>query len=181
MVNYEVTVHNSERFKAYTREYIYITLVGEKGQSKTTWLSGAKSFLGMELKCTITTEKALGKLQQVVVQKKPLLFLNDHWFPTKIEVKTDTNETYIFPLYTWITDSEKHYFREGQAFIPSKDPFDSSSRQEELDNRQEAYRWKTSGEGLPDHIKAKEPTDLHLDAQFILLKEIWLNTQGFIA
>uniref|UniRef100_A0A3Q2DDR5 PLAT domain-containing protein n=1 Tax=Cyprinodon variegatus TaxID=28743 RepID=A0A3Q2DDR5_CYPVA len=121
MVNYKVTVYNSERFKAYTREYIYITLVGEKGPIyifyPNLYLFVKTIYVICSLKVTITTEESLGKLQQVVVQKEKgrLFYFNDNWLPTKIAVDTDTNETYIFPLYTWIADNEKHYFREGQG------------------------------------------------------------------
>ncbi|XP_038157960.1 polyunsaturated fatty acid lipoxygenase ALOX15B-like [Cyprinodon tularosa] len=162
MGTYEVKVDTAGGIFPKTTNYIYMRLVGEEGESDSTWISE---------KCEIKTDKSLGKLQQIVIHKETSFYMfSDDWLPEKIEVKTHKNETYIFPLYTWITDGGKHYFREGQAFIPSEDPFDPSSRQEEISKRQDAYRWKTSEKGIPDHIKAKDTDDLPKDAQFTFSK-----------
>uniref|UniRef100_A0A3Q2D590 PLAT domain-containing protein n=1 Tax=Cyprinodon variegatus TaxID=28743 RepID=A0A3Q2D590_CYPVA len=106
MGTYEVKVYTAGGIFPQTKDYIYMRLVGEEGESDSTWISEK----------VIKTDKSLGKLQQIVIHKETSFhLLPDDWLPAKIEVKTHKNETYIFPLYTWITDDGKHYFREGQG------------------------------------------------------------------
>uniref|UniRef100_A0A8C9ZZQ7 Lipoxygenase domain-containing protein n=1 Tax=Sander lucioperca TaxID=283035 RepID=A0A8C9ZZQ7_SANLU len=64
----------------------------------------------------ISCPVSIGKLVLIELDKQCLpLFPEDTWFPTKVEVKSPEGDTYNFPIYRWITDSEVHRFREGTA------------------------------------------------------------------
>lgn len=57
---------------------------------------------------------SLGKLMLIEIDKKRLLlFPEDDWFPTTVQVKSPEGDTYNFPIYRWIDDCEVHLFKEG--------------------------------------------------------------------
>lgn len=60
----------------------------------------------------VSCPKSLGKLVMIKLDKQKR-FLQDSWYPAKVEVKSPKNKTYHFPIYHWITDSEVYCFREG--------------------------------------------------------------------
>ncbi|XP_035992942.1 polyunsaturated fatty acid lipoxygenase ALOX15B [Fundulus heteroclitus] len=129
---------------------------------------------------TITSKNSIGKLLLIKIHKKPLVYFQDSWFPKKIEVKAPDGKLYIFPMYTWITDDQIHYFNEGQALTVLED-FPSRGRKirsEELKKRQKAYSWKKYGEGIPEHVEAENQSQLPLDAQFILSKSMMFKLKA---
>ena len=57
---------------------------------------------------------SLGRLVLIELDKQQLpLFPEDSWFPTTVKVESPEGDTYSFPIFRWITDSEVHRFREG--------------------------------------------------------------------
>lgn len=65
---------------------------------------------------TISCGATLGHLACIELDKQPCgLFPVDTWFPDKIEVKSNQGPTYIFPIYRWISDTEKHWFCEASG------------------------------------------------------------------
>uniref|UniRef100_A0A7N8WU53 Arachidonate 15-lipoxygenase B-like n=1 Tax=Mastacembelus armatus TaxID=205130 RepID=A0A7N8WU53_9TELE len=63
---------------------------------------------------TVSCSSSLGNLVLIELDKKHLpLFPEDSWFPAKVEVKSPEGDTYTFPIYRWINDSEVHRFKEG--------------------------------------------------------------------
>uniref|UniRef100_A0A8D0D8M0 PLAT domain-containing protein n=1 Tax=Sander lucioperca TaxID=283035 RepID=A0A8D0D8M0_SANLU len=106
MVNYEVTVSTGNLAFAATFNNVFIKLVGTDGESKRT-------LLGNPL-CSCVCVCVCVCLVLIELDKQCLpLFPEDTWFPTKVEVKSPEGDTYNFPIYRWITDSEVHRFREG--------------------------------------------------------------------
>uniref|UniRef100_A0A3Q2PR51 Lipoxygenase domain-containing protein n=1 Tax=Fundulus heteroclitus TaxID=8078 RepID=A0A3Q2PR51_FUNHE len=171
METYQVTVYHSKETNSCTLNNIYIKLRGEKGTSEQNWLSGNECYVG-------TVYLLLTCIVQIICKccLDPFLKISpeDNWFPKKIEVKAPNGKIYIFPMYTWITDFQIHCFREGQglSLTVNEDctPLGKKKRSEELEQRKEAYRWKESERGLPDHVEARDPSQLPLDAQFTLRK-----------
>uniref|UniRef100_A0AAX7USN4 Uncharacterized protein n=1 Tax=Astatotilapia calliptera TaxID=8154 RepID=A0AAX7USN4_ASTCA len=114
MINYEVTVFTGNLALASTFNNVYITLVGTDGESKRIDLTSWKPsfFRGQVSHFIVSCPKSLGKLVMIKLDKQKR-FLQDSWYPAKVEVKSPKNKTYHFPIYHWITDSEVYCFREG--------------------------------------------------------------------
>ncbi|XP_040892492.1 polyunsaturated fatty acid lipoxygenase ALOX15B-like [Toxotes jaculatrix] len=177
MVNYQVRVSTAKLAGATTFNNVFIKLVGTDGESKRQWLlslKGASSFVqGTESSFTVSCPTSLGKLVLIEVDKKRLpLFPEDSWFPAKVEVKSPEGETYHFPIYRWITDSEVHRFREGTAVKVFEDNhhLGKYSRQQELKERAEDYRWSVYAEGIPHCIKVENPLSLPCEVRFSFTK-----------
>lgn len=63
---------------------------------------------------TVHCPASLGRLLLVELDKKTLpLMPQNAWFCSKVTVETPEGETAHFPVYRWISDQEKHLFREG--------------------------------------------------------------------
>lgn len=80
------------------------------------WKNILKPFLSLLQVSTFTVScpVSIGKLVLIELDKQHLpLFPEDSWFPAKVVVKSPEGDTYNFPVYRWITDSEVHRFREG--------------------------------------------------------------------
>ncbi|XP_073321825.1 polyunsaturated fatty acid lipoxygenase ALOX15B-like [Pagrus major] len=177
MVNYKVTVSTSHATAATTFNNVFIKLVGEDGESDREWLigfRGATAFVkGAVSSFNVSCPKSLGKLVLIEVDKQRLpLFPEDSWFPAKVEVESPEGVTYTFPIYRWITDSEVHRFREGTALRVFEDNHHLGrySRQQELQQREEDYRWDAYAEGIPHNIKAESPLDLPCEVRFSFTK-----------
>ncbi|XP_030604396.1 hydroperoxide isomerase ALOXE3-like [Archocentrus centrarchus] len=173
MVDYEVTLFTGDLAFASTFDDIYIKLVGS-GESQRTLLPRSwipSLFKGGVSKCTISCPKSLGKLVLIELQKETMFF-NDSWYPAKVDVKSPEGDTYHFPIYHWITDSELHYFREGAALLVFEDKcsVDGYSREQEIKQQQEVYCWGVYEEGIPHCIKADSLQSLPDDIRFSLSK-----------
>ncbi|XP_038570739.1 arachidonate 12-lipoxygenase, 12R-type-like [Micropterus salmoides] len=174
MMDYEVTVYTGDFLSAHTFNDVYINLVGTDGRTKRSLLNGFTSFIGIKPHCIVSCPTSLGKLILIELQKEcQSFFLNKAWFPAKVEVKSPEEKTYIFPIYEWITDSEVHRFREGTALTDREDTSSpgSSSREQELKQRDQEYCWYVYAEGLPHCIKEKNPFLLPWEVQFSFTKD----------
>ncbi|XP_078022368.1 polyunsaturated fatty acid lipoxygenase ALOX15B-like isoform X2 [Epinephelus lanceolatus] len=126
MADYQVTVSTSYLDDAGTCDYVFIKLVGKDGESEHTRLmdsKGESSFIrGAVSTFTVSCPVSIGKLVRIELEKQPSQN-PDEWFPTKVEVKSPEGDTFKFPLYCCITDSEVYSFREGIE-EPGKWPFE---------------------------------------------------------
>uniref|UniRef100_A0A3P9MN05 Arachidonate 15-lipoxygenase type B n=1 Tax=Oryzias latipes TaxID=8090 RepID=A0A3P9MN05_ORYLA len=177
MVNYKVTLYTDDRVAAGTLNHVYIKLVGTQGESERKWLmglKGAKAFKkGAVSSFTVSAPTSLGQLVLVEVDKKAFVgFLEDSWFLSMVEVKSPYGDTFTFPVHRWISDSNVHRFREATALrvLDDKHHLGRYSREQELKEREEAYRWHVYTEGLPHCIKAEDLTSLPCEVQFSFTK-----------
>ncbi|XP_054460533.1 polyunsaturated fatty acid lipoxygenase ALOX15B-like [Anoplopoma fimbria] len=177
MVNYTVTVSTTNLAAASTLNNVFIKLVGTDGESESTWLvslKGALTFMrGAVSSFTVCCPVSIGKLVLIEIQKAYFpLFLEDFWFPAKVEVKSPEGDTYNFPIYRWITDSDVHRFREATALTVFEDNHHLGrySREQELQQREKDYRWDVYVEGIPHCIKAEDPLSLPCEVRFSFTK-----------
>uniref|UniRef100_A0AAX7UGN5 Uncharacterized protein n=2 Tax=Haplochromini TaxID=319058 RepID=A0AAX7UGN5_ASTCA len=160
MINYEVTVFTGNLALASTFNNVYITLVGTDGESKLS----LKPLCILKLFKTtcdvshfiVSCPKSLGKLVMIKLDKQKR-FLQDSWYPAKVEVKSPKNKTYHFPIYHWITDSETadtlvirlSTHHSVIAIVPS---------------------WDVYAQGIPHCIKGNSIQSLPYDVHFSLTK-----------
>lgn len=177
MVYYHVTVSTAFVAAAGTFNNVFIKLVGEEGESVRKWLisfKGAAAFVkGAESSFRVYSAESLGKLVLIELDKQRLpLFPEDSWFPAKVEVKSPEGADYHFPIYRWIDDSKVHRFREGTALRAFEDThlLGRHSREQELKEREEEYRWDVYAEGLPHIMKAENPLSLPCEVRFSFTK-----------
>ncbi|XP_049899817.1 polyunsaturated fatty acid lipoxygenase ALOX15B-like [Epinephelus moara] len=200
MADYQVTVSTSYLDDAGTCDHVFIKLVGKDGESERTRLMGSKgesSFIrGAVSTFTVSCPVSIGKLVRIELEKQPSQN-PDKWFPTKVEVKSPEGDTFKFPLYCWITDSEVHRFREG--IEPGKRPFEKlfaailppeegtsnfpsdrrqTGRRElrfgggtDRNQQEKDYRWHEHAEGIPHCMKAEDLSDLPPEVQFSFTKD----------
>uniref|UniRef100_A0A3Q1ILX8 Arachidonate 15-lipoxygenase B-like n=1 Tax=Anabas testudineus TaxID=64144 RepID=A0A3Q1ILX8_ANATE len=176
-VDYKVTVYTGDLVGATTLNNVYIKLVGTDGESQRQWLiglKGAAAFIkGQVSTFTVSCPTSLGKLVLIQLDKQRLpLIPEDSWFPAKVEVESPGGDTYKFPIYRWITDSEVHHFREGTALRVFEDNnhLGAYSREKELKQRSEDYCWDVYVEGIPHCIKVDNPLDLPTEVRFSFTK-----------
>ncbi|XP_020504092.2 hydroperoxide isomerase ALOXE3 [Labrus bergylta] len=177
MVKYQVTITTGSIAGASTFNHIFIKLVGTDGESDRSWLinfKGALAFTpGAVSSFSICNSASIGKLVLIELDKQRLpLFPEDSWFPTKVEVKSPEGDTYNFPVYRWITDSAVYRFREGRALTVFDDThhLGKYSRQQELKQREDDYRWDVYKEGIPHCMKAGNPLSLPCEVRFSFTK-----------
>uniref|UniRef100_A0A3Q1IYD3 Arachidonate 15-lipoxygenase B-like n=1 Tax=Anabas testudineus TaxID=64144 RepID=A0A3Q1IYD3_ANATE len=171
MVNYKVTVYTGDLAGATTLNNVYIKLVGTDGESQRKWMTGLKGATMSTI--TVSCPTSLGKLVLIQLDKQRLpLIPEDSWFPAKVEVKSPCGDTYKFPIYRWITDSEVHHFREGTALRVFEDDnhLGAYSREKELKQRSKDYCWDVFVEGIPHCIKVDNPLDLPCEVRFSFTK-----------
>ncbi|XP_073323093.1 hydroperoxide isomerase ALOXE3-like [Pagrus major] len=174
MVDYDVTILTGNRAYSTTINNVFVKLVGTDGESNRTWAKGPLSVLaGTVYHFTLSCPNSIGKLVLIELDKQRFtLFPEDAWFPAKVEVKSPEGDTYTFPIYRWITDSETHHFREGKALrvYDDKNPLGRYSRDKELKMRAEDYRWKVYADGIPHCMDAEEPCSLPPEVRFSFTK-----------
>ncbi|KAL3999916.1 metalloproteinase inhibitor 2 [Sarotherodon galilaeus] len=147
MVSYDVIIFTGNPAFATAFNSIYINLVGTAGESKRTHLKRLTPsfYRGAVSHFIVSCPKFLGKLVMIKLDKQKR-FLQDSWYPAKVEVKSPKNKTYHFPIYHWITDSEVYCFREGTGF------------------------WDVYAQGIPQCIKADSIQSLPYDVHFSFTK-----------
>ncbi|XP_033986167.1 hydroperoxide isomerase ALOXE3-like [Trematomus bernacchii] len=178
MVDYKVTVSTGTRVFAGTKHHIHIKLVGTDGESKRKRLRSIAVPLPFSRKqvstFTVSCPVSIGKLILIELDKEIVLVVEDDWFVAKVEVESPDGETYNFPIYRWITDSEVQRFREGTALRVFEDshPLGRYSREQELKQRGKDYRWDVYAEGIPHNMKAKNALSLPPEVRFSFNKTI---------
>ncbi|XP_039879966.1 hydroperoxide isomerase ALOXE3-like isoform X1 [Simochromis diagramma] len=177
MVQYKVTVFTGDHLNSTTLNNVFIKLVGKDGESDRTWLMGLKgatSFvIGAVSTFKVSCPTSLGNLVLIELDKQSLpLFPEDAWFCAKVEVKSPEGDIYSFPIYRWIADSKVHRFRDGKALRVFEDNHHLGrySRQQEIQQREEDYRWDAYAEKIPHSMKAENPFSLPYEVQFSFTK-----------
>ncbi|XP_074482909.1 arachidonate 12-lipoxygenase, 12R-type-like [Sebastes fasciatus] len=156
MVDHEVTISTSFLDDAGTSDNVFIKLLGFDGSSEHTKLIGLEGdspfTRGAVSRFKVSCKDSIGNLFQIKLKKQPLKeFPEDSkWFPTKVVVKSPEGETYKFPIYKWIDDSEVYCFTEERGLC-----------------------WEVYGEGIPHHLKVDSYLSLPLweprrDLQFAI-------------
>uniref|UniRef100_A0A3B5QU52 Hydroperoxide isomerase ALOXE3-like n=1 Tax=Xiphophorus maculatus TaxID=8083 RepID=A0A3B5QU52_XIPMA len=115
MAEYKLKVTTGAMKHAGTMDHIYVILLGTEGQSPRTELNNLGiDFITRAYK--VKTSSSLGKLLLVKVEKDPfLLFPEDEWYCSKIEVTTPEDEEIVFPCYRWISRGEFVELRGGKG------------------------------------------------------------------
>ncbi|XP_059184084.1 polyunsaturated fatty acid lipoxygenase ALOX15B-like [Centropristis striata] len=178
MVNYKVTVHTADLDEAGTSNVVFIKLVGTDGESESKILRrccGASPFKrGAVSSFTVSCPASIGNLVLIELEKKHSRYCpKKSWLPAKIEVNSPEGDTYNFPIYRWISDSEVHRFREGTALRVFEESHDHGrySREQELDQREKDYCWRVYAEGIPHCLATDDLDNLPHEDYFSSIKE----------
>ncbi|POI30323.1 hypothetical protein CIB84_005928 [Bambusicola thoracicus] len=166
MATYKVKVATGDVLEAGTRNSIYITLVGTRGESPQKAMS-YKFLPGKVKETTVKCEQDLGPLVLVRLTKTRL-FLEDAWFCKEVHVTAPNGKAYQFPCYQWLEGNTTQEFREGTGKKMADDDLEilKEHRRKELKARQEAYRWKNYAEGWPRCLSVDSVFDLDSNIQF---------------
>lgn len=154
-----------------TNNYVYLTLIGEKGKSERTVLDnpGLDFCRGAVDDYIVKSDTDLGPLILVRLEKHKY-FIEDNWFCRYVKVSVPGERCcYTFPCYRWLVgDGVFVELREGTAkkLIEDSVPLEMAHRQSELQERQKTYRWVAWAPGIPKCIDAKSEADLPQDARF---------------
>ncbi|XP_031146913.1 arachidonate 12-lipoxygenase, 12S-type [Sander lucioperca] len=167
---YTVTVATGTSEYSGTNNYIYVTLVGEEGESERTLLDnpGLDFCRGAVDQYKVTTHSHLGSLLLVRLQKQRY-WLEDNWFCRYVTVEPPGGDKVLtFPCYRWLIGDVEVEIREGTAKTLKDDSLPQllAHRKTELQERQTTYRWVTWAPGIPRCIDAKTEADLPQDARF---------------
>ncbi|XP_047432477.1 arachidonate 12-lipoxygenase, 12S-type [Mugil cephalus] len=167
---YTVTVATGTSEYSGTNNYIYITLVGEKGESERTLLDnpGLDFCRGAVDEYKVTSPSPLGSLLLVRLEKQKF-WVEDNWFCRYVTVQPPGGDkALVFPCYRWLLGDVKLEIREGTAKTAKDDssPKLLAHRKAELEERKETYRWITWAPGIPRCIDAKTEADLPQDVRF---------------
>uniref|UniRef100_A0A672PS29 Arachidonate 12-lipoxygenase, 12S-type-like n=1 Tax=Sinocyclocheilus grahami TaxID=75366 RepID=A0A672PS29_SINGR len=170
-MEYKVTVATGTSEYSGTNNYIYVTLVGERGESERTVLDnpGLDFCRGAVDDYTVKSAADLGPLILVRLEKQKY-WVEDNWFCRYVKVSVPGERcSYTFPCYRWLVgDKVVVELREGTAKKISDDtlPLEISHRTAELLERQKIYRWLAWASGIPKCIDAKSEADLPQDVRF---------------
>ncbi|XP_068433599.1 hydroperoxide isomerase ALOXE3-like [Clinocottus analis] len=129
-------------------------MFGTEGQSERTELDnyGIDFVAGKTGTYTVSTNRSLGKLLLVKVEKDPYSYLPENeWYLSKIVVTTPEGEDMFFPCYRWISRGEVE-LRGGRALKGFEEDHHLliEHRKEELKVKKSLYRWEVLAEGLSD-------------------------------
>ncbi|XP_017282471.1 arachidonate 12-lipoxygenase, 12S-type [Kryptolebias marmoratus] len=167
---YTVTVATGASEYSGTNNYIFVTLIGENGESERTLLDnpGLDFCRGAVDQYKVKSQSPLGSVLLVRLEKEKY-WVEDNWFCSYVLVESsDGGKVLTFPCYRWLVGNMKVEIREGTAKTL---PNDSSAklldhRKAELQERQKIYRWITWAKGIPRCIDAKTEADLPQDVRF---------------
>lgn len=167
---YTVTVATGTSEYSGTNNYIFVTLVGERGESERTLLDnpGLDFCRGAVDQYKVNSLSPLGSLLLVRLEKQKY-WVEDNWFCRYVTVELPGGDKVLtFPCYRWLIGDIKLEIREGTARTLRDDslPLLLAHRQTELQDRQKTYRWVTWAPGIPRCIDAKTEADLPQDVRF---------------
>lgn len=169
METYVVTVATGTSEYAGTNNYIYVTLVGEHGESERTLLDnpGLDFCRGAVDQYKVTSLCPLGPLLFVRLEKQRY-WVEDNWFCRYVTVESPHEHKATFPCYRWLIGDTKMEIREGTAKKMKDDSLPEllAHRKAELRERRKIYRWLSWSPGIPHCIDAKTEADLPQDARF---------------
>ncbi|XP_062849268.1 polyunsaturated fatty acid 5-lipoxygenase-like [Trichomycterus rosablanca] len=170
-MEYTVTVATGTLEYSGTNNYVYVTLVGEKGQSERTLLDNR----GLDLRrgavddYTVKSSVPLGRLLLVRLEKQRY-WVEDNWYCRYVKVTPAAGgkNSQTFPCYCWLVGDVTVEVRDGTAKKLSEEihPEELAHRQAELQQKQKIYRWQEWAPGIPKCIDAKTEADLPQDVRF---------------
>ncbi|KAM6959813.1 arachidonate 12-lipoxygenase, 12S-type isoform 2-T2 [Tautogolabrus adspersus] len=140
---YTVTVATGTSDYSGTNNYIYVTLVGEKGESERTLLDnpGLDFCKGAVDQYKVSSSASLGALLLVRLEKQRY-WVEDNWFCRYVTVEPPGGDKPLtFPCYRWLIGDVKLEIREGTAKTLRDDssPQLLTHRKEELQGRKSSY------------------------------------------
>lgn len=167
---YTVTIATGTSEYSGTNNYIFVTLVGEKGESERTLLDnpGLDFCRGAVDQYKVTSPSPLGSVLLVRLEKQKY-WVEDNWFCQYVKVEPPSGDKVLtFPCYRWLIGDVAVDLREGTAKTQMDDALPQllAHRKTELQERQKIYRWVTWAPGIPRCIEAKTEADLPQDARF---------------
>ncbi|XP_058877297.1 polyunsaturated fatty acid 5-lipoxygenase-like [Acipenser ruthenus] len=169
MALYKVTVATGTSEYSGTNNYVYLTLIGEEGQSERTVLDnpGLDLCRGAVDEYEIPSPVLLGRLRFVRLEKLRY-WVEDNWFCRFVRVQTPGGDTHSFPCYRWLVGDVTIELREGPAKKLCDDslPEFRSHRKKELQERQQMYRWLAWEPDIPKCINVKTEKELPQDVRF---------------
>ncbi|XP_056299158.1 arachidonate 12-lipoxygenase, 12S-type isoform X3 [Pseudoliparis swirei] len=170
MAVYSINVATGKSEYSGTNNYIFVTLVGEEGESERTLLDnpGLDFCRGAVDQYKVTSPSPLGPLLLVRLEKQRY-WLEDNWFCRYVTVEPPGGDKVLtFPCYRWLIGDVKVEIREGTAKTLSGDSLPEllAHRKTELQQRQATYRWLTWTPGMPRCIDAETEADLPQDVRF---------------
>ncbi|XP_074554950.1 arachidonate 12-lipoxygenase, 12S-type [Halichoeres trimaculatus] len=167
---YTVTVATGTSAYSGTNNYVYVTLVGERGESERTLLDnpGLDFCKGAVDQYKVNSPAPLGSLILVRLEKQRY-WVEDNWFCRYVMVEPPGGgKVLTFPCYRWLIGDVQLEIREGAAKTLKDDvsPQLLAHRKTELQERKTTYRWVTWAPGIPRCIDAKTEADLPQDVRF---------------
>uniref|UniRef100_A0A3B4TNC7 Arachidonate 12-lipoxygenase n=1 Tax=Seriola dumerili TaxID=41447 RepID=A0A3B4TNC7_SERDU len=166
---YSVTVATGTSQYSGTNNYVFVTLVGERGESERTLLDnpGLDFCRGAVDQYKVTSPSPLGSLLLVRLEKQRY-WVEDNWFCRYITVEPPSGDKVTFPCYRWLVGDIKVEVRAGTAKTLRDESLSQllEHRKTELQERQKIYRWVTWAPGIPRCIDAKTEADLPQDVRF---------------
>ncbi|XP_043953846.1 arachidonate 12-lipoxygenase, 12S-type [Gambusia affinis] len=167
---YTVTVATGTSEYSGTNNYIFMTLIGEEGESERTLLDnpGLDFCRGSVDQYKVTSKEPLGSLLLVRLEKEKY-FVEDNWFCRYVTVEPPGEKRLLtFPCYRWLVGNARVEIREGtaQTLVDDSSAKLLQHRKAELQERQNTFRWVTWATGIPRCVDAKTETDLPQDVRF---------------
>uniref|UniRef100_A0A665V865 Arachidonate 12-lipoxygenase n=1 Tax=Echeneis naucrates TaxID=173247 RepID=A0A665V865_ECHNA len=164
---YTVTVATGTSEYSGTNNYVFVTLVGEGGESERTLLDnpGLDLCRGAVDQYKVTSRSPLGSLLLVRLEKQRY-WVEDNWFCRYVTVELPGEDKVTFPCYRWLVGDVKVEIRAGMGKICGDESLSQLlvHRKTELLERQNTYRWAKWAPGIPRCIDAKTEADLPQDA-----------------
>ncbi|MBN3298316.1 LOX5 lipoxygenase, partial [Amia calva] len=170
MPEYKITVATGTSEYSGTNNYVYVTLIGEKGETEKTLLDnpGLDFCRGAVDDYKVSSPVPLGQVLLVRLEKKRY-WVEDNWFCRYVVVQPPGGTAPLtFPCYRWLVGDVFVELREGTAKRLCDDslPLLLSHRKKELEERQKVYRWQAWAPGIPQCVAAESEKDLPQDARF---------------
>uniref|UniRef100_A0A667Y170 Arachidonate 12-lipoxygenase n=1 Tax=Myripristis murdjan TaxID=586833 RepID=A0A667Y170_9TELE len=164
---YTVTVATGTSEYSGTNNYIYVTLVGEKGESERTLLDnpGLDFCRGAVINKNVCSPSRLGSVLLVRLEKQRY-WVEDNWFCRYVTVKPpDEDRVLTFPCYRWLIGDIKVELREGTGtqYFAS---YCACLCVSVCVCVCVCVRWVAWAPGIPKCIDASTEADLHQDVRF---------------
>ncbi|KAI5609950.1 arachidonate 15-lipoxygenase, partial [Silurus asotus] len=169
-MEYKVIVATGNLEYSGTSNYVYLTLVGENGESERTLLDnpGLDLYRNTADEYIVRSSVSLGRVLLVRLEKQKY-FVEDNWFCDYVKVTPPGGEvTQTFPCYCWLVGNIKVEVRDGKARRLCDEilPQELAHRKAQLQERQKTFRWQAWATGIPKCIDAKSEADLPQDVRF---------------
>ncbi|KAF7647350.1 hypothetical protein LDENG_00173670 [Lucifuga dentata] len=167
---YTVTMATGTSEYSGTNNYVFVTLVGQQGESERTLLDnpGLDFCRGAVDQYKVSSSSPLGSVLLVRLEKQKY-WVEDNWFCRYVSVEPPGGDRVLtFPCYRWLVGDMKMELREGTAKRLKDDssPQLLAHRKTELQERQRTYRWAAWAPGIPKCIDAQTEADLPQDVRF---------------